>query len=258
MEEREDKVKLKAEDICLSFGGQNVLVNVNIDVKEDEILAIIGPNGAGKTCLLNCISGYYHPQRGKIFFEGKEITKLPIPKRAALGIGRTFQMVELYTGMSALENLMAARFLHMKSPLLADAVYFGHACHQEEKHMKVIEDIIDLLEMAPIRHKIVGALPMGQRKKVELARALALEPKILLLDEPMAGMNKDEKEDIARYVVDIFDLWKIPVVLIEHDMDVVMDLSDRIDVLNFGYKIAEGTPKEIKANPEVVKAYLGK
>jgi len=254
----ENRAKLRIVDVSLSFGGQNVLVDINLDVKEEEIVAVIGPNGAGKTCLLNCISGYYHPQQGNIFFEDKEITRLPIYKRAALGIGRAFQMVELYTGMSVLENLMAARYLHMKGSILADAIYFGPALRQEKEHMAVVEDIIDFLEIAPSRHQIVGALPMGPRKRVELGRALALEPKILLLDEPMAGMNLDEKEDVARFIIDIYELRKIPIVLVEHDMDVVMDLADRIFVLNFGYKIAEGTPTEIKDNTEVIKAYIGK
>ena len=254
----EDKAKLRIVDISLSFGGQKVLVDISLNVKEEELLAIIGPNGAGKTCLLNCISGYYHPQQGKIFFEDKEITRLPIHKRAALGIGRAFQMVELYTGMSVLENIMAARYLHMKSSIFADAIYFGPALRQEKEHMAVVEDLIDFLEIAPWRHQVVGALPMGLRKRVELGRALALEPKILLLDEPMAGMNLDEKEDVARFIIDIYELRKIPIILVEHDMDVVMDLADQLVVLNFGYKIAEGKPKEIKDNPEVLKAYIGK
>ena len=262
--EIKDKAILKIDDISLSFGGQNVLVNVSLDTKEDEILAIIGPNGAGKTCLLNCISGYYQPQQGKIFFEDKEITRMPVDKRATLGIGRTFQMVELYTGMSVLENLMTARYLHIKSSLLAETLYFGPAVRHEREHIAVVEEIIDLLEIAHIRHKIVGTLPMGFRKRVELGRALALEPKVLLLDEPMAGMNLEEKEDMARFIIDIHEgkwtavLKEQPtVILVEHDMGVVMDIADRVVVLDWGRLIADGTPDEIKVNPRVIKAYLG-
>jgi branched-chain amino acid transport system ATP-binding protein len=241
-----------------------------MDIRENEILAIIGPNGAGKTSLLNCISGFYKPQKGEIYFESKRINSWRPDKIAALGIGRTFQNIELFTGLTTLDNLMAGRHLIMKQNLLTESLYFGWARKDEVEHRRVVERIIDFLEMEQIRKKVVGSLSYGMRKRVELGRALALEPKVLLLDEPMAGMNLEEKEDMARFIFDIFDgqgdtypdvtvlrEGVKSIVLIEHDMGVVMDLADRIVVLDFGKKIAEGTPKEIRINPEVIKAYLG-
>lgn len=248
---------LKAEDLYLRFGGLEALKGISLEVKVGEILAVIGPNGAGKTCILNCINGFYHPQRGEIYFKGQEITHLQPHKIAALGIARTFQNIELYTGLSTLDNLMAGRHCIIKEDVISGAFYFGRAHHREIEHREVVEYIIDLLEMEEIRYKPVGLLPYGQRKKVELGRALALEPDVLLLDEPMAGMNLDEKDDIARYVIDVHELWGVPIVLVEHDMGVVMDIADRVVVLDFGERIAEGTPEEIKAEPRVVKAYLG-
>lgn len=265
------KIKIKIENLSLAFGGVKALSEVNVDINENEILAIIGPNGAGKTCLLNCINGFYKPQSGKILYEGRDITRIRPDKAAQLGLARTFQNIELYSGLSALDNLMAARHILMKQNFVTGAVYFGPAHSEEIKHRRVVEDIIDFLEIEPIRKKVVEALPYGMRKRVELGRALAMEPKVLLLDEPMAGMNLEEKEDIARFIVDIFEgqgdtYPESPVlsegvnciVLIEHDMGVVMDLADRIVVLDFGKKIAEGTPEEIKNNPQVISAYLGK
>ena len=267
----ENGVKIRIENLSLSFGGVKALNDISFDIKDNEILAIIGPNGAGKTCLLNCINGFYKPQNGEIYFEGRRITRIRPDRAARLGLARTFQNIELYTGLSTLDNIMAARHVLMSQNVFSSALYFGPAHTEEIAHRKTVEDIIDFLEIEPIRKKVVGMLPYGMRKRVELGRALALEPKVLLLDEPMAGMNLEEKEDIARFVIDIFEgqgatYHDTPVlrdgvsciILVEHDMGVVMDIADRIVVLDFGRKIAEGTPDEIKTNPEVIAAYLGK
>jgi branched-chain amino acid transport system ATP-binding protein len=248
------KVVLKIQDVSLSL---QALVDVSFEVKEKEIVAVIGPNGAGKTSLLNCISGFYSPQKGKIFFNDREITTLPPYKRAAIGIGRTFQNVEIYSGLTALDNLMAGRHPLMKTGVISGALWFGRGRRIEIEHRREVENIVDLLEMETIRETPGAFLTYGQRKKVDLGRALALKPKMLILDEPMAGMNLDEKEDIVRYVLDVHELWGIPVILVEHDMSVVMDIADKVVVLDFGNKIAEGTPAEVKADQEVVKAYLG-
>lgn len=252
-----DLVKLKVKDVTLNFGGVSALSGVSFDVREGELLAIIGPNGAGKTSILNCINGFYRPQRGEMIFEGQIINHLPPHRIARLGIGRTFQNIELFTGLSVLDNLMAARHLHMKRGAFTGALYFGPARREEITHREVVEDIIDLLEMEPYRKKVVGLLPYGIRKRVELGRALAIEPKLLLLDEPMAGMNLEEKEDMARFIIDIHELKKISIILVEHDMEVVMDIAERLVVLDFGKKIAEGNPEEIRQNPQVIRAYLG-
>ena len=252
-----EQVILKIEDLHLNFGGLSVLSGVGLEVRCGEILAIIGPNGAGKTCILNCINGFYRAQRGKIHFKGCDITKFPPHKIASMGISRTFQNIELFSGLNTLDNLMAARHIHMKQGAISGAIYFGRAHREEIAHREAVEDIIDLLELEPIRKKVVQALPYGQRKKVELGRALALDPEFLLLDEPMAGMNVEEKEDIARFVIDVHELNDIPIVLVEHDMGVVMDIADKIVVIDFGMKVAEGSPEEIRTNPEVIRAYLG-
>jgi branched-chain amino acid transport system ATP-binding protein len=255
--DQETKPKLQVEDIHLSFGGISALDGVSLDCHEGEVLAIIGPNGAGKTSLLNCLNGFYRPQKGRIYFEGQDITRLPSHRIAQLGLARTFQNIELYTGMTTLDNLLAARHIHLKSSFIWGALYFGPSHKEELEHRQVVEEIIDFLEMEAIRKQVVGSLPYGLRKRVELGRALALEPKMLLLDEPMAGMNVEEKEDMARFILDIYDEKGIPIVLIEHDMGVVMDIADRVVVLDFGQKIAEGSPEQIAANPRVIQAYLG-
>ena len=269
--ETEGAVRLRVDNLLLSFGGVSALADVSMEVRDKEILAIIGPNGAGKTALLNCINGFYKPQKGEIVYDGKRITRMRPDKLAKLGIARTFQNIELYTGLSTQDNIMAARHVLMKQNFVAGGLYVGWARREEIKHRQTVEEIIDFLEIAPIRKQIVALLPYGLRKRVELARALALEPKILLLDEPMAGMNLEEKEDIARFVIDVFEgqgatYPDTPVlrdgirsiILVEHDMGVVMDIADRIIVLDFGRKIAEGTPSEISKNPDVISAYLGK
>jgi branched-chain amino acid transport system ATP-binding protein len=268
--ETEKSVKLRIDNLSLSFGGVRALIDVSLDIRENEILAVIGPNGAGKTCLLNSINGFYKPQQGEIYFDGQRITRMRPDKVAKMGIARTFQNIELYTGLTTLDNIMAARHVLMKQNFIAGALYFGWAHREEIEHRQIVEEIIDFLEIQPVRKKIVHTLPYGLRKRVELGRALALEPKVLLLDEPMAGMNLEEKEDIARFIIDVFEgqgdtYPNTPVlrdgvnciVLIEHDMGVVMDIADRIIVLDFGRKIAEVTPDEIKSDPEVIKAYLG-
>lgn len=251
-------VLLKVQDLHLHFGSLVALNRVGVEVRRGEIVSIIGPNGAGKTCFVNCISGFYRPQVGSVFFNGKEITRLPAHKIAWLGIGRTFQNIALYTHMSVLENLLAGGHMHLKANPLAQVLYFPWAHKEEVKYRaEVVEDILDFLEMKPIRKRTVGTLPYGLRKRVELGRALAMKPQILLLDEPMAGMSLEEKEDMARFILDANEERGITVVLIEHDMGVVLDISDRVMVLDFGLKIAEGTPEEIKIEPKVIKAYLG-
>jgi branched-chain amino acid transport system ATP-binding protein len=257
MPEKRSEAVISIAGLSLRFGGLEALHRVDLEIRSGEILAVIGPNGAGKTCLLNCINGFYHPYKGQILYRNKDLTRLSPHKIAELGIARTFQNIELFSGLSVLDNLMAARHVHMKHGALLGCLFFGPARREEISHREDVEEIIDLLEMNAIRKKVVASLPYGQRKRVDLARALCMDPSVLLLDEPMAGMNVEEKEDMARFILDIFELKKIPVVLIEHDMDVVMDISHRIAVLDFGTKIAEGLPSEIKNNERVLKAYLG-
>jgi branched-chain amino acid transport system ATP-binding protein len=257
MPQKENKTVIRIANLSLRFGGLQALNDIDLKVRAEEILAIIGPNGAGKTCVLNCINGFYHPYQGEIIYQDRNLTRLKPHKIATLGIARTFQNIELYSGLSALDNLMAARHVHMKRGALLGCMFFGPTRREEIAHREQIEEIIDLLEMEAIRKKVVGSLPYGQRKKVDLARALCMNPTVLLLDEPMAGMNVEEKEDMARFILDIYEIKKIPIVLVEHDMDVVMDITHRVAVLDFGIKIAEGLPQEIKKDDTVIRAYLG-
>jgi len=250
-------VKLHVDHISLSFGGIKALNDVEFKINASEIFAIIGPNGAGKTSLINSINGFYTPQQGRIVFEDRDISHLPPYQRAKLGISRTFQNIALYTNATVLDNLMAARHIHMKTNMLAGALFWGPAQREEIAHRRRVEEIIDFLELEPIRKSIVGALSYGLRKRVELGRALALEPTLLLLDEPMAGMNVEEKEDMARYILGIHELQGTTIMLIEHDIGLVMDISHRIAVIDFGVKIGEGAPAEISRDEAVIDAYLG-
>ena len=257
MNEKKEPI-LRAENISISFGGLMALDDVSLEIYPGEILGIIGPNGAGKTTMLNIINGFYKPNKGRIIFEGKERPKKMKPDLiAAQGIARTFQNLALFTGMSALGNIMVGRTMLMHSNIFSQGLYWGFSQKEEIEHRKAVERIIDFLQIENIRRTPASMLPYGLRKRVELARALAAEPKLLLLDEPMAGMNLEEKEDIARFVLDANEELGYTIALIEHDMGVVMDICDRIVVLDFGERIAEGTPEEIKANPKVIKAYLG-
>ena len=249
--------QLEVKDITLRFGGVTAVKGVGFNVEQGTIHAIIGPNGAGKTSMLNCISGVYRPQEGRIVLNGQDITPLSPYSRTGLGLARTFQNIALFKGMTVLDNLLIGRHTHQKTGLIAGGLYYGSGQKEEVVHREYVEDIIDFLEIESIRKKTVGTLAYGLQKRVELARALALEPKILLLDEPMAGMNAEEKEDMARFVIDLNEDRGTTIVMIEHDMGVVMDISNRVVVLNFGQKIADGTPDEVQRDRHVQKAYLG-
>jgi len=257
MSKKIGEVILDINNISLSFGGVKALTDISFNVREHEIRAIIGPNGAGKSSMLNCINGVYTPQTGSITFRGKSFSHMDSHQVAVMGIARTFQNLALFKGMSVIDNIMTGRNLKIKSNLLLQAVRIGPAQREEEKHREAVEYIIDFLEIQAHRKTPVGQLPYGLQKRVDLGRALAMEPQVLLLDEPMAGMNVEEKQDMCRFVLDVNEEFGTTVVLIEHDMGVVMDISDRVVVLDYGKKIGDGTPDEVRNNEEVISAYLG-
>ncbi len=250
-------VILNVQNISLSFGGVKALADISFDVREHEIRAIIGPNGAGKSSMLNCINGVYTPQQGQITFRGQTFSHMDSHQVAVMGVARTFQNLALFKGMSVIDNIMTGRNLRMKSNLLMQALRIGPAENEEMKHRERVEEIIDFLEIQAYRKTPVGQLPYGLQKRVDLGRALAMEPQVLLLDEPMAGMNVEEKQDMCRFILDVNDEFGCTIVLIEHDMGVVMDISDRVVVLDYGKKIGDGTPEEVRNNEEVISAYLG-
>jgi branched-chain amino acid transport system ATP-binding protein len=251
------EVILDLRNISLSFGGVKALQDISFNVLEHEVRAIIGPNGAGKSSMLNVINGVYRPQQGDIILRGEHHANMDSYGAARAGLARTFQNIALFKGMSVLDNIMTGRNLKMKANMLQQAIWFGPAMREELEHRAKVEEIIDFLEIQHIRKTPVGRLPYGLQKRVDLARALAMEPQILLLDEPMAGMNVEEKQDMCRFILDVNDQFGTTIVLIEHDMGVVMDISDRVVVLDYGKKIGDGTPDEVRANPEVISAYLG-
>jgi branched-chain amino acid transport system ATP-binding protein len=256
--ETEGRDILSVEGLSLSFGGLAALTLVDLAVREGSITGIIGPNGAGKTSLLNCISGFYRPQRGRVTFDGRDVTRVAPDRRAAMGLGRTFQNVALFEGMTVLDNVKLGAHARLRSGILSTMVGTPAARREELGPREEVEDeVLEFLEMEHLRHRTVGSLAYGLQKRVDLARALAMRPRVLLLDEPVAGMNEEETEDMARFILDIQEERGVTVVLIEHDMGVVMDLCDRIAVLSFGERIAMGTPDEIRGDPEVIRAYLG-
>ncbi|HEX6706338.1 MAG TPA: ABC transporter ATP-binding protein [Albitalea sp.] len=250
-------VVLDINNISLSFGGVKALTDISFNVREHEIRAIIGPNGAGKSSMLNCINGVYQPQQGSITFRGKTFKHMNSRQVAEMGVARTFQNLALFKGMSVLDNIMTGRNLRMNCNLLLQAIRVGPAQREEIRNREFVERIIDFLEIQPYRKTPVGRLPYGLQKRVDLGRALAMEPKVLLLDEPMAGMNVEEKQDMCRFILDVNDEFGTTIVLIEHDMGVVMDISDRVVVLDYGKKIGDGTPDEVRGNADVIRAYLG-
>ena len=256
-DERIGEVILELEHISLAFGGVKALTDISFNVREHEIRAIIGPNGAGKSSMLNVINGVYTPQQGNIRFDGKEFSRMSPRRAAEMGVARTFQNLALFKGMSVLDNIMTGRNLRMKSGILAQAFRLGSAEREEIHHREFVENIIDFLEIQAYRKTPVGRLPYGLQKRVDLGRALAMEPRMLLLDEPMAGMNVEEKQDMSRFILDVNEEFGTTIVLIEHDMGVVMDISDRVVVLDYGKKIGDGSPEEVRNNEDVIRAYLG-
>lgn len=251
------RAELEVEGLFLSFGGLVALQDINLTVSTGELLAIIGPNGAGKTSLLNSMTGYYHPQRGQIVFNGEEVTGLPTHEITKRGIGRTFQNIELFPGASVVANMLLARHIHCKYSVGLASLFWPSVKREEVRHRRVVEEIIDFLEIQTIRKQPVGSLPYGLRKRVDLGRAMALEPKLLVLDEPFAGMTLEEKEDMVRFLVEFNEAWGQTMILVEHDMSVVMSISQRVIVLDFGKKITEGSPEEVQNHPDVIRAYLG-
>ena len=257
---KENDVLMELEDVHMYFGKVTALSEVSLKIRKGEIHSVIGPNGAGKTVMMNIINGLYHPQKGSVFYKGQKVNHLKPHERAKLGLARTFQKVEVFGGMTVLDNIRLGRHVHYKSGIFSGSWYLGKTAREEIEHRTFIEEeIIDLLEIEQIRHKPVGMLPYGLQKRVELGRALALEPELLILDEPLAGLNLEEVEDMARFILDVNEeeRWKVTCLLVEHDMGVVMDISERVFVLNFGNMIMDGTPEEVQNNPDVIKAYLG-